>query len=86
VCELHPGARACASTVTLAAYPDGSFFGTPEVLSLGGSDFSIVAEDCCNIGVNGAVTFNTTDGGATFTGEQVAGNISSIGTATVADG
>jgi hypothetical protein len=86
VCELHPGARACANTVTLAAYPDDSFYGTPEVLSLGGPDFSIVAEDCCNIGVNGAVTFNTTDGGATFAGEKVAGNISSIGTATVADG
>jgi len=86
VCELRPGARACATTVTLAAYPGDSFYGTPEVLSLGGADFSIVAEDCCNIGDNGAVTFNTTDGGATFAAEKVAGNISSIGTATVADG
>jgi hypothetical protein len=86
VCLLHPGNRKCASTVSLRAHAGDTFFGTPEVLSAGGALVSIVSLDCCAIGSNGAVTFNSTDGGRAFSGEKVAGSITAVGAGTVAGG
>jgi hypothetical protein len=84
VCALHPGNRKCAYTVALHAHSGDAFYGTPQVLSTGATDVSVVAEDCCNIG--GAVTFSSTDQGLTWSGENLAGNIQGVGVGTVADG
>jgi hypothetical protein len=73
VCLLNPGSRKCNSSVSLGARAGDTFSGTAEVLSTGGVSLSIVSEDCCNIGQNGAVTFESTDGGKTFRAETVAG-------------
>ncbi|HEV3212173.1 MAG TPA: hypothetical protein VGZ03_02130 [Acidimicrobiales bacterium] len=89
VCVLHPGGRSCASTATLSANKAGgqdTFYGTVEVIASGGSDVEVVALDCCNIGPDGAVIFDSTDGGLTFTGLKKAGTIASIGAATYAGG
>jgi hypothetical protein len=86
VCIVDPGARKCDATLSLNADSGDDFFGSPEVLSTGGANVSVVAYDCCNIGVNGAVTFNSTDGGNTFGPETIAGSIDSVGAGTVADG
>jgi hypothetical protein len=86
VCLLDPGARKCDSTLTLSADAGDSFYGTPEVLSTGGANVSVVSYDCCNIGANGVVTFNSTDGAITFGPETSAGDIDGVGAGTVADG
>ena len=91
VCVLRPGARACTSRATLQAFhhagdPQDSFGGTVEVLATGGEDVSIVALDCCYIGADGAVVFDSTDGGRTFAGMKEAGDIATIGAATYAGG
>lgn len=93
VCVLHPGSRACVHTTVLHAYTGGggdSFYGSVEVLATGGNDVSVVAEDCCYLDVGGidggAVVFDSTDGGTSFTGEIPAGTIQSIGAATYFDG
>lgn len=94
VCRLLPGARRCVSTATLSAYAgngnrDG-FFGVPEVLAIGGTDVAVVLEDCCYVpafgGFGGAVVFESTNDGATFSGEVPAGIIQNVSAATVADG
>ncbi len=87
VCLLHPGNRKCASTVLLRAHAGDEFYVTPEVLSTGGTKLSVVSEDCCNI--SNVVTFNSTDGGRTFSAEALVGSIGSINgvdAGTVADG
>jgi len=89
VCVLRPGGRACATSATLRANKVGgqdSFFGTVEVLATGGLNVSVVALDCCNIGQYGAVIFDSTDGGRTFTGLKKGGSIASIGAGTFASG
>jgi hypothetical protein len=91
VCVLVPGARRCASIVTLRAYRSGAnqdtFNGTVEVVPTGGAALSVVVNDCCYIGANGgAAVFDSTDGGRTFGGEQQAGDIATIGAATFAGG
>jgi len=93
VCTLHPGGRQCASTATLGAYTrrgaQDDFTGVPEVLATGGTDVSVVVEDCCSIpvfsGVGGAVVFDSTDDGRTFSSEIPAGVIQGVGAATFAD-
>jgi len=94
VCGLHPGNRACAWTAVLRAYAGGAspdtFSGIVEVVWTGGTDVSIVSEDCCYLQVGGfdggAVVFDSTNDGRTFTAEIPAGTISSVGAATYADG
>lgn len=94
VCVLQPGDRRCASTATLSAYAaDGeqdSFTGVPEVVATGGSDVSVVLEDCCHIpifsGVGGAVVFDSTNDGRTFSNEIPAGIILGVDAATFANG
>jgi hypothetical protein len=83
VCRLIPGARSCASTAALLAYPGDLFYGTAEVLAIGAS-VTIVAEDCCNLPPyhGGAVVFNSTDGGLTFSALAAAGKIPGVGAAT----
>ena len=53
VCTLHPGGQACATTTTLGAYVaagvQDSFSGVPEVVATGGSDVTVVIEDCCHV-------------------------------------
>ncbi|HUB42108.1 MAG TPA: hypothetical protein VMA72_24935 [Streptosporangiaceae bacterium] len=85
VCLLRPGARSCAATVVLHAHSGDTFDGVPEVLSAGASQVSIAAEDCCSL-ADGAVVFNSTDGGHIFGPLTIAGSISSIGAGTVAGG
>jgi hypothetical protein len=92
VCLLHAGGRSCASTAALHAFKTGShqdsFYGTAEVLATGGKDVSVVLYDCCYIPPfnGGAVVFNSTNDGKTFSGELSTGNIAGVGAATVADG
>ena len=86
VCRLHPGERSCASTATLNAHSGDAFYGTVEVLATGGTDVSVVALDCCTIGADTAVVFDSTNDGRTFTALIKAGNLASIGTGTVAGG
>jgi hypothetical protein len=92
VCTMHPGDRSCATTWNLNSYHNSSntdsFYDTPEVLSTGGKDVSIIAEDCCYIPPfnGGAVIFNSTNDGRTFGSEISAGNAPGINTATVANG
>jgi hypothetical protein len=86
VCVLHPGARACTARVTLHAHAGDTFSGVTEVLTTGGANVSVVAYDCCTIGADTAVTFNSTDGGHAFSGLVEAGTISSIGAATEVSG
>ena len=89
VCVLHPGGRSCASTATLSANKVGgqdTFYGTVEVVAFGGSNVAVVALDCCNIGPDGAVIFDSADGGRTFSALKKAGTIASIGAATFAGG
>ncbi len=94
VCTLQPAENQCASTATLSAYAAGgeqdSFTGVPEVLATGGSDVSVVLEDCCDIpvfsGVGGAVVFESTNDGRSFAGEIPAGTILGVNAATFADG
>lgn len=56
----------------------------------GGSDVTVVLEDCCHIplfsGVGGAVIFDSTNDGATFSKEIPAGIILGVDAATFADG
>jgi hypothetical protein len=86
VCMLHPGDRQCASTATLSAHNADSFYGVTQVLATGGTDVSVVLRDCCNIGNNTLVVFDSTNDGKTFSPEIQAGNLSGIDTGTVADG
>lgn len=86
VCVLHPGDRSCASAVTLPPEAGDTFFGTPEVLSTGGSEVSVVAYDCCNSSPNDAFVYNSGDGGRIFSPFVEAGTIGSIGAGTEADG
>jgi hypothetical protein len=93
VCRLHPGNRRCASTATLSAYKgrgnQDSFGGVAEALATGGTDVSVVLEDCCyipNPHGGGAVVFNSTNDGRTFSKEIPAGSIGSVNAATFADG
>jgi hypothetical protein len=94
VCTMAPGARRCASSATLTAYvghgSQDSFSGVPEVVSTGGSDVSVVLEDCCTdpvfAGVGGAVVFESTNDGRTFTGEIPAGSIQGVDAATYVAG
>ncbi len=94
VCTLVPGGRKCASGATLAAYSgrgeQDSFSGVPEVVSTGGTDVSVVLEDCCSVplfaGVGGAVVFESTNDGRSFSPEIPAGAIQAVDSATFADG
>jgi hypothetical protein len=86
VCTLHPGGRSCASTATLAPEAGDTFFGTPEVLSTGGTEVSVVVYDCCNSSPNDVFVYNSTDGGTTFSHFVQAGTIGSVGAGTEADG
>lgn len=86
VCVLHPGARSCASTTVLKPHVHDSF-GAVQVFSTGGNDVTVVTYDCCYIGDNNAVVYNSTDGGKTFGKETQAGNFpASWSNATLADG
>lgn len=93
VCLLHPGSRACVSSVALRAYAGGgnqdSFYGAPQVLATGGHDVTIVAEDCCYIGAgdgDGVVVFDSTNDGKTFGAETQAGNLAGVNSAAYVDG
>ena len=94
VCSLQLGDRQCTSTATLTAYSasgeQDSFIGVPQVIATGGSDVTVVLEDCCHIplfsGVGGAVIFDSTNDGATFSKEIPAGIILGVDAATFADG
>jgi len=91
VCVLHPGDRSCASTATLHAYSKGSEIDTideTEILYRGSNDVTVVGYDIGYLPPfdGGAVVFNSTNGGKSFSAETVAGNISSIGAATYAGG
>jgi hypothetical protein len=86
VCVLHPGGRTCASRATLQAHAGDTFFGTTEVLATGGTNVSVVAIDCCTIGADTAVTFNSTNDAKTFSVLVEAGNLSSIGAGTEVGG
>ncbi len=86
VCVLHPGDRKCASTATLSPESGDSFSGLTEVLATGGTDVSVVAEDCCNSTPDTVFVYDSTDDGATWSAFVKAGTIGSIGAGTVADG
>jgi hypothetical protein len=90
VCRLSPGGRRCVSTATLTAYAVDGFSGVPEVVGTGGTDVTVVLEDCCGLpafgGSGGAVVFESTNDGATFSGEIPAGSIQGVDAATFADG
>jgi hypothetical protein len=92
VCMLHPGDTKCASKAILHAYKGGGNqdgFGDAEVLSTGGTDVSVVLEDCCYIPSphgGGAVVFNSANDGQTFSAETPAGILQGVSTATFADG
>jgi hypothetical protein len=90
VCTLRVGARGCSSTATLDASVGGSFSGVAEVLSTGGSDVSVVMEDCCRVvtrsQTGGVVVFNSTNDATTFSSELSAGTLSGVAAATFADG
>jgi hypothetical protein len=86
VCVLHPGGRSCASTATLSPETGDTFSGTPEVLSTGGTDVSVVAYDCCNSTPDDAFVYNSSDDGKIFSPYLKAGTIGSIGAGTEADG
>jgi hypothetical protein len=87
VCRLILGGRSCASTAVLSAYSGDLFYGTAEVLVTGPS-VTIVAEDCCHLPPysGGAVVFDSTDGGATFSALTAAGKIQGGDAATVFGG
>jgi hypothetical protein len=87
VCRLIPGDHSCASTAVLSAYSGDLFYGTAEVLATGAS-VTIVAEDCCHLPPysGGAVVFDSTDGGVTFSGLTAAGKIQGVAAATVFGG
>ena len=84
VCRLLPGGRSCASTAALSAYPGDLFYGTAEVLAIGAS-VTIVAEDCCHLPPysGGAVVFDSTDGGITFSALTTVGKIQGVAAAAV---
>ena len=94
VCTIHPGAAGCASTATLSAYAaagvQDSFSGVPEVIATGGTDVTVVMEDCCHIpvfaGLGGAVVFDSSNDGATFSAEIPAGTIQGVDAASYAGG
>jgi hypothetical protein len=94
VCTVPPGGRRCGSVATLSPYEgqglEDSFSGVPEVLSTGGTDVAVVAEDCCHVpafvGLGGAVVFQSTNDGASFSGETPAGAIQGVDAATFAGG
>jgi hypothetical protein len=94
VCRLAPGARRCVSTATLSAYAGHGykdvFSGVPEVLATRGTDVAVVLEDCCHlpafVGLGGAVVFESTDDGATFSPEIPAGIIQGVAAAAFAGG
>jgi len=94
VCTIHPGERGCASTTSLSAYALGgardSFSGVPEVVATGGSDVTVVIEDCCRVpvfaGLGGAVVFDSSNDGATFSAETPAGTVQGVDAATYAGG
>jgi hypothetical protein len=93
VCTLHPGSRGCVSTATLAAdsrngTPD-SLYGPPVVLSTGGHDVSVIADDLGgNSGIDGEVlAYNSTNDGVTFgPATIVSTSIYSVSAGTVAGG
>jgi hypothetical protein len=93
VCMLHPGERACASSVSLKAYTGGggdSFFGPAVVVATGGTDVSVVTEDCCYLDVGGIsggmVVFDSTNDGRSFGAEIPAGTIQGAGSAVYDNG
>ena len=90
VCLLVPGGRSCAATAMLRAFRSGAaqdtFYGSVQVIATRGDRVSIVALDCCTIGPDGAVLFNSTNGGRTWGPMTRAGDIASIGAATLAAG
>ncbi len=86
VCVLHPGATKCASTATIKPYKDDSFYGSARIIATGGNNVTVVANDCCHIGLAGGVVYNSTNGGKTFGKETQVGNISGVSAVTFADG
>lgn len=86
VCTMVRGAHACKHTATLRAYPDDEFGSTVAAVSTGGSDVSVLAEDCCHIGLSGLVDYFSTNNGKTFSKEYVVGNLPDLQTALYDDG
>ncbi len=94
VCVVDPGGRGCASRATLSAYSapgqQDRFSGVPEVVATGGRDVSVVLEDCCAVpafsGLGGAVAFDSTNDGATFSSELPAGTIRGVNAAAFVAG
>jgi hypothetical protein len=67
-----------------------SFSGVPQVVATGGTDVSVVMEDCCYIpvfsGVGEAVVFESTNDGRTFSDEIPAGVIPGVDASTFTGG
>jgi hypothetical protein len=92
VCVLHPGDRACASSVSLKAYTGGGGDSLSEavVVATGGTHVSVVAEDCCYLQVGGGnggmVVFDSTNDAKTFSAEIPAGTLQGVGSAVYDNG
>ena len=86
VCMMHPGDRKCAATAVLRAHANDEFSAPPVVLATGGKNVSVVVNDCCYIGDNGVLVFNSSNDGKTFGGYVQAGNAYSVGDATFTGG
>jgi hypothetical protein len=80
VCVLPAGARKCSSTATLKPFGGDQFFGTAEVFADGGASVTVALSDCCAIGPDGILVYNSTDGGLTFSAFAKAGNLPGIAT------
>lgn len=83
VCTMSPNPTKCSATPVLDAYQTDSF-GVPQVVPTGGKDVSIVVDDCCYIGDDGIVVFNSTNDGKTFSNYKIAGNLPGIASAAYA--
>ena len=75
VCNLKTGDRRCVSKAVLHPYAHDEFFGGAYVVATGGSDVSVVADDCCHIGDNNLDVYNSTNDGKTWTKLIAAGDL-----------
>jgi len=87
VCVLHPGARTCNSQATLDSFGGDTLYGSA-VVSPDGVSVDVIAEDSGTASGTDfpIITWDSSNGGQSFTGPFVVSTLYGVNGATVADG